>query len=474
MNIFRKYAHSLSSLRKYCETITAKQRDKKAGKPPKSNIAASSKIPNFEIQQISKSENLTELQKLAVAKIKFFQKEIEKTYGIKIRMGAEQEFYCRNAKGKITRLNFKELKEILEKIPAVERFHKEAATPLGRKTTKQYEIVFDSSRLEDPVAVAQAVSQMQAYLSEYLSSKGLSLELSSSPDDYKPSSIHISFSLQDQEANNLFSSKEEPLTKLAKHCINSSLAVQSDGLALLANSRDSFMRYKHGVKMNSSSPGAIMANFNKGTSLRLMLKTIFTTHSAGSLGVRYPTRVSSSKILARAINLHDSITPKSTRVENRLAGSESDPYMAVLQTVASIYHALQENLIPVDQVEDKEGFDGTDYDLQKINDKDFYIKKEIAPHPESDVPLGPKKTYEALAKSELMKSLLGEELHEKVQKEYEGLMEGMLKEDISWDYLEEKYRDRVRLRRAVTFGPLFAFGSYYGFIDLLKFIATLL
>jgi glutamine synthetase len=171
----------------------------------------------------------------------------------------------------------------------------------------------------DALKLADDVVLFKHTLREIAAQHGLSAVFMAKPlADYDGSSMHIHQSIVDAKGNNIFSEAKGSATPAFHAYIAGLQQYMADLMPLMAPYFNSWRRYAPGTQ----AP----VNMQWG-------------HDNRTIGLRVPH----SNAAAR-------------RVENRFAGSDANPYLAIAATLACGLRGMQEKLTPTAPVDDSDGY----------------------------------------------------------------------------------------------------------------------
>jgi glutamine synthetase len=171
----------------------------------------------------------------------------------------------------------------------------------------------------DALKLADDVVLFKHTLREIAAQHGLSAVFMAKPlADYDGSSMHIHQSIVDAKGNNIFSDAKGSATPAFHAYIAGLQKYMADLMPLMAPYFNSWRRYAPGTQ----AP----VNMQWG-------------HDNRTIGLRVPH----SNAAAR-------------RVENRFAGSDANPYLAIAATLACGLRGMQEKLTPTAPVDDSDGY----------------------------------------------------------------------------------------------------------------------
>jgi glutamine synthetase len=171
----------------------------------------------------------------------------------------------------------------------------------------------------DPLKLADDVVLFKYTLREIAAQHGLLAVFMAKPlADYDGSSMHIHQSIVDSKGSNIFSDNNGAATSAFHAYIAGLQHYMADLMPLMAPYFNSWRRYAPGTQ----AP----VNMQWG-------------HDNRTIGLRVPH----SNAAAR-------------RVENRFAGSDANPYLAIAATLACGLRGMQEKLTPTAPVDDSDGY----------------------------------------------------------------------------------------------------------------------
>lgn len=172
----------------------------------------------------------------------------------------------------------------------------------------------------DPLKLADDVMLFKHTLREIAAQHGFSAVFMAKPlADYDGSSMHLHQSIIDANGNNIFSDKDEQATPAFYAYIAGLQQYMADLMPLMAPYFNSWRRYAPGTQ----AP----VNLQWG-------------HDNRTIGLRVPH----SNAAAR-------------RVENRFAGSDANPYLAMAVSLACGLRGMQQNLTPTPPIDDRDGYE---------------------------------------------------------------------------------------------------------------------
>ena len=281
-------------------------------------------------QQPSATERLGS-RELAIRGITLLEKAIERDFGLKLQIGAEQEFSltARDSKGKEAETALLNSR-VLSKATADNDFFD---SPLGRdhnagyvrKFYKEsdphaYEVVFDHRKQRGAVTLARAIETTRGLITRDAESRHLHAGFSpvgpsqrwatsSRHTRHDPTySMQISISLTDAQGENILNSATQgtDATHLGrlKYFTSYMLPVIKDTILLHAQDDDAFSRYY------TNAVGSPPQHFSNAAGIKI-------------------------RGLVQGVQREEGV-----RIENRYAGANADPYNVILATLAATYRAL--------------------------------------------------------------------------------------------------------------------------------------
>jgi glutamine synthetase len=172
----------------------------------------------------------------------------------------------------------------------------------------------------DPLKLADDVVLFKHTLREIATQHGLNAVFMAKPlSDYDGSSMHLHQSIVDAKGNNIFSDKNGEVTPDFYAYIAGLQNYMADLMPFMAPYFNSWRRYARGTQ----AP----INLQWG-------------HDNRTIGLRVPHA-----------------NPAARRVENRFAGSDANPYLAMAASLACGLRGMQERLKPTPPVDDKDGYE---------------------------------------------------------------------------------------------------------------------
>lgn len=347
---------------------------------------------------------LTEVQRLAIQRIQFFQDELAK-HGLYAQCGGEQEFFAEAVDGTILPPipNVRDLLSELNDFYYLERVYPEKP----HKTTpnqQQFETVVGAkpSILRHPEMAPLAVAgsmhalkyQMLSRLQRINPKYGrMRYEAYPYPGTIDISAQHQTLSLHarynDQYGLSLFrrgySSYAHDGTYESNaliHYANSLLQIQKEGILLATPSQTSF----EGYRKCPASPHVFEIGRNKSTG---------------------------PSILITSYNSDGEQQSKKCRVENRIAGMDADPILVMLTTLGAAYHAVTtQATIFTGQRPPSDGW------ILTKSDQYIRFNKATLDSTQQDLPTRLEDALEVFANSQLMRDLLGAHLHDAIIEQY--------------------------------------------------------
>ncbi len=351
------------------------------------------------------------LQRAAIERIAAYKQEL-KSYGIYMRTAMELEFMVKDDMGmKIPgTMKLDKTLEYLrdkEELPYIENMVLEGIQGGRHKRadlTTKYEINIADDAIKTPMQLAP---EKVAAVTERIKKRSLRDILMDTtcltpqgigyPGPLSPSfsprinadapegskffndettSLHVNISLCDNQGRNLFARSDS----LLDHCVRSLVALQDEAALPMLPSRDSLKR----IGANPSPPGGIGVKHGKH----------FHDHY-------------SSVSIRRYMLEGDPYIPQAeqTRIENRLPGGDTDPFVAMAVSMAAMVDAVRKHV-----------HKQVDHEKKKA-----YIK--IAPSPKApyakhEMPKTHEQLVEKFESAQRMRELLGETLYTAILDEY--------------------------------------------------------
>lgn len=177
--------------------------------------------------------------------------------------------------------------------------------------TSQFEINFLHG---DPVLLADQTFLFKHLLKEVALKHGLIVVCMAKPLAHTPgSSMHIHQSIVDGEGRNIFTDANGDATPAFRHFIGGQQACLADFTLLFAPNVNSFQRLCHPY----ASPN-----------------NACWSHDNRAAGLRIPASA-----------------PVARRVENRLAGADANPYLAIAASLAAGLHGIERELEPTEAIQ---------------------------------------------------------------------------------------------------------------------------
>lgn len=171
----------------------------------------------------------------------------------------------------------------------------------------QYEIQL--SPVADPVILADAIVAIKEIITTTAKAYYAEALFSSKPYADEPgSSIHIHINLVDTEGVNLFQKEGEEESLILLHAIGGICTTLRETMPICAPTEASYARFVP----NNNSPTTISWGGNNRT-----------------VALRIPSGL-----------------PCNRRIEHRVAGAESDPYLLIAAILVGVYHGVTQKIIP--------------------------------------------------------------------------------------------------------------------------------
>jgi hypothetical protein len=266
---------------------------------------------------------LTAAQNYAIERIRFFKKELSK-YGVEPVTGTELECFPEDQNGELVQTLLFDQQKIdaaFKDYPYFKKFEVPVLEQL-------YEVALGEG---DPELIAKATAGLKEHeglrtlVAERHKPGECRLNFSARPkyrwwsepekvwvDSPYTAGLHINVSLKNKDGIPLFGGLFGK-NALLKNCTRGVMAVQKEGMLLFAPQEDSYYRF---TSTPTSSPGNIPEIIGCG----------FHKRDGGS-------------VMLRGYYVEDgySVFDNNIRIENRLAGADADPYVAMAATLAGIY-----------------------------------------------------------------------------------------------------------------------------------------
>jgi|GEM_PF-2883421 len=207
-----------------------------------------------------------------------------------------------------------------------QRLTKAAQYELNIGDTKAGEVKYGRTKRHalGPLKAAIATEYFQGRLKEILKDVG-EVNLTAKPrNDYLTSAMHINVSLMDANGKNLFATPGGSESDLMKASTAKLVEVQKEGSILFLPNQNSHDRLQGGA----SAPRTIGRQSNKVNGMLA---------PAGTADAR---QANFSGRITGFLHGHPA-RPESNRIENRMPGADTDPYLAVLATMSALLSAVK-------------------------------------------------------------------------------------------------------------------------------------
>jgi len=352
---------------------------------------------------------LAEINRLALERIRYFEKKLEEEYGLHLRTGIEIEFFALDKKGALIRDTEslgKKLQKEKEKLfqrkkgdvtshrnhikgTLIKRIYGDSGKPVIEYTTGYIDFTDNpknnpkkywasSTQALDVEKLVRFLSLKAPTHSEVSEILFVIPESSHFWEKSLTAALQVNMSLWSGDKN-FFYSKGREFSKLAGICATGLLLVQNESVLLAANFPESY------VQLHSApDPKKVLC-------------------------IDYKEQ----RMLSASIALRGSDVERTAkRIENRLSRADSNPLLAILQTISGMYYAL--NLYT--SVVTTQSRHTHEYPLKngkwlRLYGEPFHdtLRSNIESH---------KQEHAIFHKSALMKELLGEDLHGKISSYY--------------------------------------------------------
>lgn len=397
------------------------------------------------------------LHQAARERIEFFTRDLRERYGIEVRMAAELEFLVLDEKGgrASNLVDAERLTNAFSNVPTIEKVYPEyfGYSQLELVTGINPNIPGLDYTVSSPLNTADTVAAFRTIADAQLRDWGLggisnAARPFSSEAKTPTNGFHLNISLLDTNGNPLFFDAQQGMSDIARHVTSSLIATQAEGSYAVMPHDNSYERLR--IADNAILTGNVdealhgRANWmpshagyldNKGATLNMAIsQTIGTVHAlannnpdpermpVGTIASHYPD------LEARIIGYFDPSQrtipiggerPHQTRLENRIAGADADPYMLVAMDMASIHEAVTDN---VRVLEPGGEVDPSKERIIETDGKRLAITRHDGQFGSYQLPRDLDTARSRFESSERMRSLLGDELYQEALRQPRSLL----------------------------------------------------
>lgn len=294
---------------------------------------------------------LSPIQALALKRIRYFEDGL-KQFGIHLRTGTELEFIARNADGAaVSTLDLAKIRKDFAASPFVEKFHQEGVLalffPQDRNMFSQFEVVIGDGTGRKangsfehfaPSTIARATQDIKALISKRIPEYGADYADFSAKASRanNPSGLHISISPSHDTIHNLFAQDKELINRSAR-----ALKQTQEHAPLLFLPTDASLQRTRlsGMSVHSNP---FTTGVARGKNMGGIVPVLPASVAIRDRSVpNWVERVCGKNRVARdVLEEFTTLSDDTVRIENRLAGADADPHLAMLGTVAPIYRSI--------------------------------------------------------------------------------------------------------------------------------------